>query len=474
MNRLILYVSIILLIGISSCSVGPNFQKPVVESPEYFSYDSMREDTIVNIKWWELFNDNQLIALIDSALVNNKDVRIAASRIEEARYVVGYTKADQWPSIGYNGNAGRSNIDLNGNSGAPINSFSALGNVNWEIDFWGKYRRANEAARNELMATQYAHRAVMISLISDVASTYFLLLDYNSRLEISIRTHKSRIEGLKIMQSKFEYGTIPELELNQAEIQEAIAASAIPKFERNVAQTEHALSILIGENPESFLEINELVDQKVPPEIPAGIPSDLLERRTDVMQAEHLYAAQNARIGVAQAMRWPTISLTAGLGFASADLSSLLSGGSLAWSVGGAIVGPIFNFGKNKRRVQIERAKTEQALLSYENTVLNAFRDVEDALIEVHTFKQELESRMRQRAAAQNASMLSIERYNGGVTSYLEVLDSERSLFDSELFTSETFQLRLNAYVNLYKALGGGWVSVEEEAQSQQNTEEVK
>ena len=189
------------------------------------------------------------------------------------------------------------------------------------------------------------------------------------------------------------------------------------------------------------------------------------------MQAEHLYAAQNARIGVAQAMRFPSISLTAGLGFASADLSSLLSAGSLAWSVGGGIVGPIFNFGKNKRRVQIEREKTEQALLSYEQTVISAFRDVEDALIEVHTYKKELNSRLRQRVAAQNANLLSKERYSGGVTSYLEVLDSERSLFDSELSTSEAFRYQLNSYVKLYKALGGGWISGEEETQQAQNAE---
>lgn len=463
MNRSIKYFIIILLIGVAGCAVGPNFEKPVVESPEHFNYDSLRADTILNLRWWELFNDEKLIAHIDTALVHNQDVRIAASRVEESRYIVGYTKADQWPFFGYDMQAGRQKLNLGENLNSPFNSFTAMGNVSWEVSFWGKYRRLNEAAREELMGTQYAHRAVMISLISEVASTYFLLLDFNSRLEIAKRTLISRREGLQIMQEKFNYGTIPELELNQAEIQEAIAASAIPKFERLVAQTEHALSVLLGRNPESIPDINALIDQQTPPDIPGGIPSDVLERRTDVMEAEHRYAAQNARIGVAQAMRWPVISLTAGLGVASGDLNSLLSSGSLAWSVGGGILGPIFNFGKNKRRVQIERQKTEQALLFYEKTVLNAFRDVEDALIEVHTYKKELSSRIRQRDAAQNANMLSKERYDGGVTSYLEVLDSERSLFQAELSASETYQQRLNSYVKLYKALGGGWISSEEE-----------
>jgi multidrug efflux system outer membrane protein len=464
MNRSILYyILVVILVSISGCAVGPNFEKPVVKAPKYFNYDSLRADSVLNLKWWELFNDDQLIAYIDTAIVNNKDVRIAASRVEEARYVVGYTKADQWPFFGYSGNATRKRLNINENLNSPFSTFSVLGNVNWEVSFWGKYRRMNESAREELLSTQYAHRSVMISLISEVASTYFLLLDYSSRLEISRRTLESRKDGLRIMQDKFNYGTIPELDLNQAEIQEAIAAAAVPNFERLVAQTGHALSILLGQNPELTLIQNALIYQKIPPEIPAGIPSNLLERRTDIMEAEHRYAAQNARIGVAQAMRWPVISLTAGLGVASGDLNSLLSSGSLAWSVGGGIVGPIFNFGKNKRRVQIERQKTEQSLLFYEKTVLNAFRDVEDALVEVHTYKNELSSRIRQRDAAQNANMLSKERYDGGVTSYLEVLDSERSLFDAELSTSKTYQQRLNSYVKLYKALGGGWISAEEE-----------
>ncbi len=473
MKKNILLLFVVLLL-ISSCAVGPNFQKPEIESPEYFVYDSLRADTVLNLRWWELFEDEQLTSLIDSAIINNKDIQIAASRVVEARYVLGYTKANQWPVIGYSGNAQGSNIDLNGNSGSQVNSFSALGNVNWEIGFWGKYRRANEASREELLATQYAHRAVMISLISDVASTYFVLLDYRARLEISKQTLDSRIEGLRIMQSKFEHGTIPELELNQAEIQEAIASASVPRYERNVAQTEHALSILLGKNPGLVMEVDVLFDHNVPPDIPAGIPSDLLERRTDVMEVEHLYAAQNARIGVAQAMRWPSFNLTAGLGVASSDLSSLISGASLAWSVGGGFVGPIFNFGRNKRRVQIERQKTEQALLLYENTVLNAFRDVEDALVEVHTYKNELNSRVRQRDAAQNANMLSQKRYNGGVTSYLEVLDSERTFFNSELATSETYMNRLNSYVKLYKALGGGWISPEEEQAAEEEEARLK
>ncbi len=448
---------ILLLIGVSGCMMGPNFQKPVVNTPVEFNYEMVKTDTVLNLRWWELFQDPQLVSLIDTALKNNKNVLIAASRVEEARLVAGYTKSDQWPSIAYTGKASRMDLNLIENDD-PSNSYSAMGNINWEIDFWGKYRRATESARNDLLGSQYAQRVVQVSLISEIANTYFLLLNFNAKLEISKHTLNTRQEGLKIMNSKFEHGTIPEIDVNQAEIQEAIAASAVPTFIRAIAQTEHALGILLGQNPGSMDSIGKLGDEQAP-EIPAGIPSELLERRPDVMQAEYVLAAQNARIGVAQAMRFPSISLTGSLGMASGDLSSFLS--SPAWSLAGGITGPIFNFGKNKRRVEIEKQRTEQALLNYENIVLQSLREVEDALVEIQTLEQELQAVLRQKKAAENAVILSRERYHEGVTSYLEVLDSDRSQFNADLAAAETYQKYLNSHVKLYKALGGGWISPE-------------
>ena len=462
MKRSIIYLIILLLIGVSGCMMGPDFQKPAVNTPAEFNYEMTKTDTVLYHRWWELFQDPQLVTLINTALVNNKDVLIAASRVEEARLVVGYTKADQWPAIGYTGDASRKDLNLLGNDEA-FNSFSAMGNINWEIDFWGKYRRATESARADLLASQYAQRVVQISLISEIANTYFLLLNYNAKLEVSKQTLGTRQEGLRIMDSKFEHGVIPQIDLNQAEIQEAIAASAVPTFIRAVAQTEHALSILLGQNPGPLGPMGKLKDEQAP-KIPAGIPSELLERRPDVMQAEYVLAAQNARIGMAQAMRFPSISLTGALGMASGDLSTFLS--SPAWSFGGGITGPIFNFGKNKRRVEIEKQRTEQALLNYENVVLQSFREVEDALVEIQTLEQELQAVLRQKNAAENAVMLSHERYHEGVTSYLEVLDSDRSQFNADLAAADTYQRYLNAHVKLYKALGGGWISPEEEKMS--------
>ncbi len=447
------------------CMVGPNIEKPVVESPDSYRYgieaeqgQSVEQDSVLNLKWWELFGDAYLADLIDSALVHNRNVRIAASRIMEAQLVVGYNKADIWPSFGYDGIATRQDPDPMYLSDGPGNLFSFGPSVFWELDFWGKYRRATEAARAEMLATGYGHRTVQISLISQVADLYFQLLDYHSRLEISKRTLETRQASLQIIQERYNKGIIPELDVNQAQIQEAIAAASVPYYARLVAKTEHALSTLVGYNP-GAVEVGPQGGQIESPDIPTGLPSLLLERRPDILEAEQLFYAQTSRIGVAQAMRFPSISLTAALGAATSDLSTLASGESLVWSVAGGITGPIFNFGKNKRRVEIERQRAEQYLLAYEETVLQSFREVEDALVEIGTLKEELEAVKRHVTAAVHATMLSQARYDGGQTSYLELLESERQKFDAELNLSQTSQQHLNSYVKLYKALGGGWIN---------------
>lgn len=441
-----------------SCMVGPKVREPEMEIPEAFLYDSSA-DSLVNLKWWEVFNDTLLTDLIDTALKHNKDVMIAASRVEEAMYVVGYNRADIWPAFGYDGTASYGNIAPGGGIlDDPAEGYGITANVFWELDFWGKYRRATQAAKFELLASEYGRRSLQVSLISAVASTYFQLLDYVNRLEISKQTLETRQESLEIIQSRFDEGIIPEIDLNQAQIQEAIAASAVPVYERLVITTQHALGILLGEFPDT-IDAGALIDQQFHDSIPAGIPSDLLERRPDINQAEQMYMAQVARIGVAQAMRFPSFSITGTLGAASSDLTNLISNDAMIWSVAGGITGPIFNFGKNKRRVQIERERAEQSLLSYENTVLNAFREVEDALFEVQAVEREVEALKRQVVAAEHAASLSKARYDGGVTSYLEVLETERSLFNADLALSDAYQRKLNSYVRLYKALGGGWIT---------------
>lgn len=462
-----------LIITISGCAVGPNFQKPAVNAPKEFRFDAINEDTTGILCWWELFNDPALDTLIRIALVENRDVRIAASRIEEARANMRYNKSNMFPYIGYEGNISSGNLNNvltpPGNTDYFTNYYAAPV-LSWEIGFWGKYRRLTESAREEMLGLEYNQRGIMISLISEVASVYFQLLDFDNRLEISKNTLVSRQEYLQIMQERYDKGTVAEIDVNQAQIQEAIAAAAVPQYERSAANAENALSILLGRNPGPVIRGINLEEQAIPPDIPPGLPSTLVQRRPDIMEAEHYVASQNAMIGYAQAMRFPSFNITGLFGVASPELSTAAL--NAAWAVSGSITGPLFNFGKNKRRVEVERKRTEQAYLAYDQSVLNAFRETEDALVGIKTYKDQLEAVVRQRDAAANAAKLSRARYDEGITSYLEVLDSERTLFDASLNASAMLNSRLNSYIDLYKAIGGGWISREEKKAAEQAAKE--
>jgi multidrug efflux system outer membrane protein len=468
MNRIAYYiltvVSFILLFG--GCMVGPNFQSSNPAALTDYRYDSLEmanTDSALNIKWWELFEDPVLDTLIITGLRENKDVLIAMSRIDQSKAVVGVTKADYWPQFGYSAGAIRGNVlaGIPTEGGTATDLYTGFGTLNWELDFWGKFRRSNEAARAELAASEFGLRTIQVGLISQITGTYFLLLDYKWRLEISRKTLQLRDESLQIIEARYEEGIIPEIDVNQAQIQRAIAAASIPFYVRKVAQTENALGILLGQNPGPIVTGIALEDQSLPPDIPPGLPSNLLERRPDIIRSQELAHAQTAQVGVAQAQRLPAISLTGLLGVASTDLSTLTSGGA-AWSAGASLLGPLFQFGKNKRRVEIEMFKAEQAVQEYELTVITAFKEVEDALVEIVTLKDEVQARQDHVTAATNAQGLSKERYDKGVTSFLELLESERQMFEAELSLSGTTQQLFNGYTKLYKALGGGWISIEE------------
>jgi len=441
--------------------MGPNFQKPELKIPANYIGDAAQADTI-NLKWWEIFNDEVLDTMVIMALEHNLDVKMAAARIEQARAYWGMTKADLLPSIDISAGAARGNFGGGIKATAPANQFYVTPSLSWELDFWGKYRRLSESAQADLLASEWGMRSLQMSLISDVTSLYFQLLDFQKRLDIAEKTVELRFNSLKIIRMRFDKGIVPEIDVNQAEGQWAYAVAAVPTYERAVAQTQYVLSVFLGQNPRLLLHPNKLYEQEIPKEIPAGLPSDLVERRPDIAQAEMQLKSQNAQIGAAVASRFPSISLTGLLGVASNDLSTLTSGGA-AWSISGSILGPIFNFGKNKRRVEVERKKAEEMLYSYEYTVLNAFKEVEDALVSISTYKKELDARQIHFKAAENAAKLSALRYDKGVTSYLEVLENERSAFEAELVLTETYQELLNSYVSLYKALGGGWLNADEE-----------
>ena len=457
-------VASLLLLGtiLYSCAVGPDFQKPEMQTPKYFTnYDSLAVDTLVNLKWWEIFNDPILDTLVVTALIENKNVNIAIARIEEARANLGFTEADIFPRFDIQGGATRGNFTGGIKLDSETNNFFIAPVVNWELDFWGKFRRANESAQAEYLASEFSLRKIQVSLISEVVSTYFLILNYKEQLLISKRTLESRIQSLQIIQERFNKGIVPEIDVNQAQIQKESAATRVPLYRRLLAQAEHSLSILLGRLPSNIETGVEMEVRDIPPKIPVGLPSQLLQRRPDVAEALFLLQSQNAQIGVAVAQMFPSISLTGIFGFASGDLSTLTTGDA-AWSLSGSLLGPLFNFGKNTSRVEIQEARTKQAIYQYENTVLNAFREVEDALVEIETFNEQLESDERAYIAADNAARLSSSRYYGGVSSYLEVLETERSLFTAELQLSQTRQQTFSSYIRLYKALGGGWITKEE------------
>ncbi|TLX73268.1 efflux transporter outer membrane subunit [Labilibacter sediminis] len=444
------------MISVTGCMVGPKFTAPALDTPDQFRYDQIKGDSTISTQWFDLLNDPTLSELVKTALKNNKNLLMAASRIEQSRAYLGFTKADMLPSIGYTGQADFSNFNQNTGKMESFEMYTAGASLSWEIDFWGKFRRANEAARAELIASEFAQEWIKLNLMADVAINYFSLVDFDRRLAISERTLESRNESMDIVYQRFEKGIAPELDYNQAQIQQAIAAQAVPFFKRQVAITENSLAILLGQNPGPIVRSDMGVGHIVEIDVPVGLPSDILLRRPDVQEAIQQLKAQNARIGVAQAMRFPSISLTGMFGAVSNDLSTMGAEGGI-YQLTGGLLGPVFHFGKNKRRVEMEREKTNQVRLNYEQTVLVTFQEVENALISVDTYNKEYEAIFNQRKAAENAAKLSAQRYDGGVTSYLEVLDSERTLFQSELTASEVNKQKLEAYIRLYKALGGGW-----------------
>ena len=454
-----LILPILLLLG--GCALGPDYERPELVIPENYVQPVEEGESFANMPWWDLFQDPVLQDLIRVSLEENQDLGIATSRIEEFRATLGVTRAEQYPSLDITATGAQARNSENVFPGnlvdGTVENYRVSADVFFELDLFGRLRRSTEAARAQLLSAEENRRSITISLVSNVASSYMILRDLDAQLQIAERTREVREESLEIIQARFDRGTVPRLDVNQAAIELAVASAAVSPAERAVAQTENNLSILLGRNPGNIPRGLALEQQVLPPGVPSGLPSELLQRRPDVLASEAALAAQTARIGIAEAARWPSLSLTGSLGLESDDLSILNDSGSDFWNAGISVLAPVFNAGRNKERVAIERARTEQALLSYEQAVLRAFREVEDALVAARTYRDEFAARERQVAAARSAAVLSRARYNGGVTSYLEVLDTERSLFSAELSESQTLRQYFNAVIELYKALGGGW-----------------
>ncbi|WP_170178348.1 efflux transporter outer membrane subunit [Flammeovirga pectinis] len=454
------------------CKMGKNYEAPEIDTPlEYrFGSDTTISTNNDTIGWWTLIKDPVLDSLISTALVNNQDVKVAMQRITEAEKLARIQKVSARPMLGYQGNFTYGNY--NGFVGPDANSsYFGGATLNWEIDLWGKNRRLTEAAQANYFGSVYGMRALQITLISQVTKAYVQLLENKASLEVSIETLASRDSSMIIMDARYKQGIIPEIDLNQAQIQQAIAESTIPVYKRGVALSENSLSILLGENPRAIITDETLDTQVLPDAIPAGIPSDLLKRRPDLLKAEQEIVAQNAQVGAAIANRFPTISLTGAAGIASDALFSA-NAATGAWNIGAGIVGPLFQWGKNKRRVEAEKAKLEASILQYEKSTIVAFKEVEDALASIQFYNEELIARQKHTVAALNAERLSKQRYDKGVTSYLEYLEQQRQAFEAELNLVSVRSKILSSYILLYKSLGGGWVSREEQQEAEGNETE--
>src|SRR2546430_6424987 len=452
------------LLLLSGCAVGPNYKKPAVPVPPEYrgvppgQVGKTEVGSFGDQKWWDAFQDEALRDLIRTALAQNYDERIAAERILQARAQLGITRAAQLPSV----EAGVSAVNERIPKTVSIPSIETSANqlclsLAWELDFWGKFRRATESARASLLSQEWARGQVISSLVSDVATGYFQLRELDLELEISRQTLGSRKGSLQLTQILADGGATSMLDVRQAEQLVYAAAAAIPDLERQIEQQENFISILLGKNPQGVARGRKLVDQPHALEVPSGLPSSLLERRPDIRQAEQQLIAANAQIGVAKADYFPQISLTAEGGYQSSALTGLFSGPAGLWTFGGSAVQPVFEGGRIRNRVRFAQVRTEEASLVYQRTVQQAFRDVSDALA---AYRKNQEFRIQQEHlthSAEEATKLSNMRYKGGATSYLEVLDSDTRYFAAQLNLAQADLNELLAFVQLYSALGGGW-----------------
>ena len=449
---------------LSGCTVGPNYKRPVVAVPPTYRGavpdETAQTDTATlgDQKWRDIFQDEQLRALIRTALQQNYDVRIAASRVLEANAQLGITRADQFPTL----SAGAGIGDVRTAQAKFLPKFeTSIGQVNlsaaWELDFWGKFRRATEAARANLLASKWARQEVVSTLVANVADAYFQLRALDLQLEISKRTLDSRQESLHLTRILANGGATSLLDVRQAEQLVFTAGAEIPALEQQVEQQENFLSILLGQNPGDIPRGQTLTEQRQPPQVPPGLPSSLLERRPDIRQAEEQLVAANAEIGVARAAYFPDVSLSGSGGFQSSALTNLFSGPAGAWSFGASLAQPIFTGGRLRSGVRLAEAQQQTATLFYQQSIQEAFRSVSDALV---AYRKTREFRTQQELlfeSAKDAARLSQMRYTGGATGYLEVLTNETNAFSAELGLVQARLNELLALVQLYEALGGGW-----------------
>src|SRR6185503_15360501 len=450
-----------LLSVLPSCKVGPDYARPDIPVSDSFRMAEAQKDvqSLANVPWWELYRDEDLQRLIRIALDENKDLKRAVASVSEfaARMLV--AKTDFLPQMNATANApGFGNTKNVAFPGFP-NPFNYYiqGNLAWELDIWGRIRRSNEAALGDLLGREENRRALILQIVAGVAQAYFDLRQFDLQLEIARRTLQAWDESVRLAKARFREGYINKLDVDQFEAEQANAAARIAELKRNIVQKENEISVLLGRNPAQIARGRSLTEQIMPPVVPAGLPSELLQRRPDVVAAEQQLVAATARIGVAKAERFPKLSLTGILGVASPTLTDFVSPSTSFGVLAPVLTGPLLNAQTLGFQQQAVEAQARQAVAQYEQTVLVAFREVEDALVGVSTAREQAAAQERQVNALRSALHLANLRYKGGLANYLDVLIAQRNLFEAELSLAATRRLHLVSVVQLYKALGGGW-----------------
>lgn len=451
----------LLLVG--GCAVGPDYRRPALDMPANFRSAPalVSTNSLADLPWWEMFKDDHLQALIRTALTNNYDLRIAVSRVEQARAILVQNRAAFFPQLSYLGEVGRGKNAAGGTlvftGGNTVDTFAVGGNVSWEVDLWGRIRRLTESARAQLFATEEGRRDIMLSLISEVAQAYFELLALDEELVIARRTTNSFGQSLLIFTQRLQGGVVSTLETSAAEAALASVAATVPQLERQIVLQENLINVLTGRNPGPVPRHRRLLQQHLPPEVPAGLPSTLLARRPDIREAEQFLRSANARVGVAVADFLPRLNLTGLLGQVSPELSAFTAGGANAWSIAGGLVGPLFQGGRLVGEYRQAQAAREEFRLRYQATVLNALQEVSNGLISVQKLAEVRQQQARAVMAYQVAVKVSMERYVAGKASYYEVLQEQQQLFPAENSLVQTQLSQYLAAVQLYRALGGGY-----------------
>lgn len=461
MRRFVLLIVLSVVIPSTGCMVGPDYTRPEVNTPDAFMYSEEEAIETANIEWWKQFDDPVLNDLVAEALANNKNIRIAAANVEQAAAALMQIRSPLFPQIGYYGEGERQRINksigpISVNN--PQNSFQTALSASWELDLWGRVRRLAESAQADLLASEEARRGVILSLVSSTAATYIQLLGLDDQLAISKLSLTTYGESVELFEKQHAYGQVSRMTVEQARTQYETAAATIPQIELEIAQTENALSLLLGRNP-GPVSRGKTMQEIGMPDVPAGLPSDILTNRPDIRQAEQRLIALNAQIGAAKALYFPSISLTGAFGYASDELSSLFEGRSRLWSYSGSLTGPIFTGGAIYAQVKQAEAAREAALYNYELSIQNAFADVENALVARRKIAEEIAAQARLVNAGKEYARLARLQYDGGYVPYSTVLQAQQQLFPAELAYAQSQASLFSSIVSIYKAMGGGWVA---------------